>query len=147
MAAVRRGWEAFNASPVMLEGIGRGELAPVFEELDRGIVLDVTELGIPGLGTYRGHRGVRQFWRDWFEVVGDVHTEVLEIRGAADKVMSICRQTGSGIVSGAVVTWEFANVFTLRDGKVVRMNMYADADDARRAAGLKPTVVAESGPR
>jgi ketosteroid isomerase-like protein len=146
-AAVRRGWEAFNASPVTLDAVKRGELAAVFEVLDRGIALDVTSLGIPGLGTYWGHRGVRQFWRDWFEVVGDVHTEVLEIRGAGDKVFSACRQTGSGIASGAVVTWEFANVFTLRDGKVVRMDMYADADDARRAAGLHPTAVPEPGPR
>jgi ketosteroid isomerase-like protein len=147
ITAVRRGWEAFNAKPVTLEGIGRGDLAPVFEEFDRGVVLDVTDLGIPGLGTYRGWRGLRQFWRDWFEVVGDVHTEVLEIRGAGDKVMSVCRQTGSGMVSGAMVTWQFANVFTMREGKVVRMEMYAESADARRMAGLAPTAVADSGPR
>jgi ketosteroid isomerase-like protein len=147
IAAVRRGWEAFNATPVTLEGISRGELAPVLEVFDRGITLDVTDLGIPGLGTYRGHRGVRHFWRDWFEVVGDVHTEVREIRGAGDKVMSVCRQTGSGIVSRVVVTWEFANVFTMRDGKIVRMEMYAEPADARRAAGLEPTAVAPPKPR
>jgi ketosteroid isomerase-like protein len=135
VAAVRRGWEAFNAKPLTLEDVGAGELGGVFEELDRGIVLDVTDLGIPGLGTYFGHRGVRRFWRDWFEAVGKVETEVLEIKGAGDKVMSVCRQTGSGMVSGAVVTWEFANVFTLRNGKVVRMEMYAEPADARRIVG------------
>jgi ketosteroid isomerase-like protein len=136
VAAVQRGWDAFNRPNVTIAGITRGDLAPVLEELDRGIVFDVTDVGVPGLGEYRGHRGVVQFWRDWFEVVGNVQTNVLEIKGAGDKVISICRQTGSGITSGAAVTWEFAIVHTMRNGKVVRMKMYADLDNARRIAGI-----------
>ena len=136
VAAVQRGWDAFNKPNLTLDGITRGELAPVLEVLDRGIVFDVTDVGIPGLGEYRGHRGIVQFWRDWFEVVGNVHTNVLEIRGAGDKVVSVCRQTGSGLASGAAVTWEFGIVHTMRDGKVVRMKMYAEVDEGRRAAGV-----------
>ncbi len=136
LAAVQRGWEAFNAAGITVDAIRDGALEPVMESLDRGIVFDVTGLGIPGLGTYYGHRGVRQFWLDWFEVVGDVHTDILETRAVGDKVVSVCRQSGSGIASGAIVVWEFSIVFTMRDAKVVRMDMYADAEEARRAAGL-----------
>ena len=136
VAAVQRGWDAFNRKNVTVEGITRGELAPVLEVLDRGVVFDVTDVGVPGLGEYYGHRGVLQFWRDWVEVVGNVQTNVLELRGAGDKVISVCRQTGSGITSGAAVVWEFAMVCTMRDGKVVRMKMYGDLDEAREAAGV-----------
>jgi hypothetical protein len=31
---------------------------------------------------------------------------------------------------------QFAQLWTLGDGKYVRMRMYADLDEARRAAGL-----------
>ena len=138
VAAIQRGWDAFNREMVTLDRISRGRLAPVLEVFDRGIVWDVTDVGVPGLGEYLGHRGVRQFWMDWFEVVGDVQTNVLELRGAGDKVLSVCRQTGSGIASGAAVTWDFAMVFTMRDGKAVRMKMYGEVDEAREAAGIRP---------
>ena len=143
LATIQRGWDAFNAQKPTLEAIRHGDFAPVLEAFDRGIVWEVTDLGIPGMGTYYGHRGVRQFWIDWFEVVGDVQTNVLELQAASDKVMCVCRQTGSGVASGAAVTWEFSMVFTMRDGRAVRTEMYADADDARRAAGLQPTAVPE----
>ena len=141
LATIQRGWDAFNAQTITIEGIRQGELARVLEAFDRGIVWDVSDLGIPGVGLYRGHRGVRQFWIDWYEVVGNVHTNVIEAQAAGDKVVSICRQTGGGIASGASVTWEFAMVFRMRDGKAVRMDMYADAEDARLAAGLHPTAL------
>jgi hypothetical protein len=141
VAAVQRGWDAASARTITPDRVRRGELECVFEVLDRGIVWDVTNLGVPGIGTYYGHRGVRVFWIDWFEIVGDAQTNILELRGAGDKVFSLCRQTGSGVASGATVTWEFAMVFTLRDEMVVRVDMYADADEGLHAAGLEPAEV------
>jgi ketosteroid isomerase-like protein len=137
VATVRRTWEAFNATAVTVEGIRSGDLAPVLEALDRGVVMDTADLGVPGLGQYHGHRGVRQFWLDWFEVVGEVHTEVREIGAAGDKVVTICRQSGTGMGSGVVVTWDFAMIVTLRDARVVRIELSADLDEARRMVGLE----------
>jgi len=146
LAAIQRAWDAFNFKTITADGIRRGRLAEALEEFDRGITWDVTDLGVPGLGIYRGHRGVRRFWIDWFELVGDVRTNVLETQAAGDKVVSVCRQTGSGIARGISVTWEFALVFTMRDGKAVRMEMYAEPGDARRTAGLHPAAVSEIEP-
>jgi len=137
VATVKRGWEAFNATGGTVEAIRGGEMAPVLEVLDRGVVMDTADLGVPGLGQYYGHRGVRQFWLDWFEVVGDVHTEVREIGAAGDKVVTICRQSGTGIGSGVIVTWEFAMILTLRDARVVRIELSSELDDARRMVGLE----------
>ena len=147
VAAIQRGWDAFNAANMTPERASRGKLAAMLEVLDRGIVWDVTDVGVPGLGEYLGHRGVIQFVRDWFEVVGNVQTNVIEMRGAGDKVISVCRQTGSGVASGATVTWEFAMVFTMRDGKAVRMKMYGSTDEARGVAGIGPAGAVVTEPR
>ena len=136
LAAIQRGWDAFNEKTVTTDAIRAGELEDVFEAFDRGIVWDTTDVGIPGIGEYQGHRGVRQFWLDWFEVVGDVHTEVREMAAAGDKVVSICHQSASGMASGATVAWDFAITFTMRDGKAVRGDVSLDLDEARRVAGL-----------
>jgi len=142
LAAVQSGWDAFNAKTITTDAIRAGELAPVFEVFDRGIVWDTTGVGIPGIGEYQGHRGVRQFWLDWFEVVGDVQTEVREMAAMGDKVVSVCHQSASGMASGATVTWDFAIIFTMRDGKAVRGDVTLDLDGARRVAGL-PAPAAE----
>lgn len=136
LAVIQHGWDVFNETTITTDAIRDGELADVFEAFDRGIVWDTTAVGIPGIGEYHGHRGVRQFWLDWFEVVGDVHTEVLENAAAGDKVVSICHQRASGMASGAEVTWTFAIIFTMRDGKAVRGDVTRDLDEARRVAGL-----------
>jgi ketosteroid isomerase-like protein len=144
LAAIQRAWDAFHAKPITVDGIRRGDLKPVLAMFDRGIVWDATEVGVPGIGTYLGHRGVRQFWIDWFETIGHVHTNVLENSAAGDKVLSVCVQTGRGILSDATVMWEFAMVFTMRDAKVVRMDMYGDLDEARRVAGVAPATPASA---
>ena len=79
---------------------------------------------------------------DAIRVVGDVHTEVREIGAAGDKVVTVCRQSGSGIVSGVVVTWDFAMILTLRDATVVRIELSGDLDEARRMVGLAPAASA-----
>ncbi len=136
LAAVQRAWDAFNAQPVTTAAIRRGEFAPVFDVFDPAVVWDATAVGVAGLEKFHGHDGIRKFWLDWFEVVGDVHTEVREIAAAGDKVVTICHQSGSGKASGAAVAWDFAMVFTMRDAKAVHIELSLDLDRARRLAGL-----------
>ena len=143
LAVIEHGWDAFNKKTITTDAIRAGELAEVFEAFDRGIVWDTTAVGIPGIGEYHGHGGVRQFWLDWFEVVGDVHTDVRETAAVGDKVVSICHQSASGMASGATVEWDFAITFTMRDGKAVRGDVSLDLDEARQVAGL-PAPAAEN---
>ena len=136
VAVIQHGWALFNAEPITLERVERGGLEPVLELYDPEILWDVSRAGLPG-GTYVGHEGVRQFWRDWFETFDEVEFEVLAIEPAGkDKVITLSRQRGRGISSGTLVTMESAMVWTMRDGKVVRSELFQELDEAREAAGL-----------
>jgi ketosteroid isomerase-like protein len=52
-------------------------------------------------------------------------------------VVSVLRQRGLGSSSGAEVSVEFAQIFTLRAGKIVRIDNYLDRPKALEAAGLR----------
>jgi ketosteroid isomerase-like protein len=51
-------------------------------------------------------------------------------------VIAVSRQQGRRASSGLAATLELANVFTLRDGQIVRLELYRDRDVALEAAGL-----------
>jgi hypothetical protein len=59
-----------------------------------------------------------------------------EVREAGDKVMFSFRWRATGKVSGIETTSEWIAVDTLRDGVVVRMQIFSERDQALEAAGL-----------
>jgi ketosteroid isomerase-like protein len=78
---------------------------------------------------------------DWLEAWDAWELEVESIHDAGDdKVVSILRQHGRSKATGLAVDMRFAQVWTLREGKQVRMQMYADPAEAFEALGLDPPV-------
>ena len=55
---------------------------------------------------------------------------------AGDKVVALVRQRGRSKTSGLPVDMAYGQVFTIRDGKFARMEMYADPVEALAAVGL-----------
>ena len=62
--------------------------------------------------------------------------EIEELFDCGDRVLSILTQRGRGTSSGAEVSVEFAQVVTLRAGKIIRIDNYLDRAEAFEAAGL-----------
>jgi ketosteroid isomerase-like protein len=128
----RRAFAAFNRGGVdacVSEGIWSPE-----------IIWDATPSGIPGLGTYRGQAEVRRFMeKDWFAAFPFDEWEVVveDMIDAGDQLVIICRQHGRGASSGAVAELELAQVSTMRDGQIVRIDNYLDRAKALEAAGLR----------
>jgi ketosteroid isomerase-like protein len=129
---VRRAYEAFNrggTDACVSEGVWSPE-----------IIWDVTPSGIPGLGTYRGQDEVRTFFEeDWFKAFPfeEWEVELEEVIDAGDQVIGMSRQHGRGASSGAVAELELAQISTLRDGKIVRVDNYLDRKRALEKAGLR----------
>ena len=130
---VRRAFEVFNQGGVEAI-ISGGFLSPE-------IVLDTSATGIPGTGVYRGHDEVRAFFEDdWFAVFPfeEWELEVGELVDHGGQVFAMTRQRGRGASSGVAAELVLANIFTLRDGEVVRIELYRDREKALEAAGLSP---------
>jgi len=93
--------------------------------------------GWPEQQTYRGIEEARRFIRDWTAAFDDWEIEVVALHDAGgDKVVGVVRQRGRSKTSGLPVDMLYAQVFTIRDGKQTRMEMYADPDEALKAVGL-----------
>ena len=127
---VRRAYEVFNEGgpeAVINAGIWSPE-----------IVFDFSPSEIPGLGVYRGHDEVRAFFEeDWFGAFPFEEWEVVldELVDHGDQVIAVHHQRGLGASSGAAAELEQGIIFTLRDGEVVRAEIYGDPKKALEAAG------------
>jgi ketosteroid isomerase-like protein len=81
--------------------------------------------------------GIEAMWETWSSTLRAFHdfrSTPTEITGFGDKVLATNRIEGRGRESGADVSADTATVWTLKDGKVVRMALYWDVAAARRAA-------------
>ena len=87
---------------------------------------------------YHGLDGVRTFYRDFLEALTDRTTTVDEWIDAGNDVIAILRVTGRGRKSGAPFERREAHVWTVRDGKLWRLRIYATRAEALKAVGLEP---------
>jgi uncharacterized protein len=67
----------------------------------------------------------------------DLRVTVEEIIDAGDQVVLVAHHQGRGRKSGVEVDARFYEVYTLRGGKVLRIDEYADRAGALEAAGLR----------
>jgi len=90
-------------------------------------------------GVYRGHEGVRTYWRRWLEAWQDIEFEVQDVLDGGDEVVALIRnQRQWGRHSGIATEMPpYGLVFTIRDGKVVRWRSYPDQQSALEAGGLR----------
>ena len=123
---VREGYERFAAT---------GEPAPDLATED--FVWDMSNFhGWPEQQVYEGVDGAAAFLRVWMEAWEDWELEINALHDAGDKVVALVRQRGTSKAAGMPVEMSFAQVWTLRDGKEARMDMYSDPSEALEAAGL-----------
>ena len=123
---IRRGYEHFIATGEFREEI----MHPDF-------VWDMSTFrDWPERQTYAGLEGARAFMRDWWEAWEDWELEVEEVLDAGENAVAIVRQRGRSKATGLPVDMRFAMVWAFRDGRQVRMRMYAHPDEALEANGL-----------
>jgi ketosteroid isomerase-like protein len=99
--------------------------------------------GAGGAGEWRG---IEEMWRaglDWLRHWEDVRDEGEEFIDFGDRVLVLSRMTARGRQSGVPVETELASIFTLRDGRIVRWELYWDR--AVRTTGLEPTASNDLG--
>ena len=127
IAAFRRTIDAYN----------RGDLEGFIESFDPSVewraltgVMFGTEATV-----YRGHDGIRRFWRELDEAFAEAQIEFLDARDLGDRIVAVGRLRIRGKASGVETESPLAWVVDFTAGKVSRMRDY-DPAQALEAAGL-----------
>jgi ketosteroid isomerase-like protein len=81
LEAIQRGFEAFNRrdTEALLEELDANvEWCPVFPVMLGGEAM-----------VYRGHEGVRDAFREWYNALAEIHMEVSDIRNRGEQVVAL----------------------------------------------------------
>ena len=122
----------------LYQAFARGDTETAFAVYARDIEWDNSS-GPAGIGgVYHGHEGVRMFWHQWLDAWEHVDLDLEELLDAGEDVVAVVTQRNRGRSSGIVVEQEHAAIWTVRDGKIVRMRVFDNL-----AAALEFAVLAE----
>ena len=122
---VKRGFEALN----------RGDWETLLAGFDPGVEwIEMPSLG-PDASTYVGTEAMRGAMESWFSMWTDYRIELSRCLDSGGDVVLLAREHGKG-PGGVAVERELGEVFTLSNGKVIRVRLFGSWSEALEAAGL-----------
>jgi ketosteroid isomerase-like protein len=122
------------------EAVARRDNVTPFEVYAEDIVWDLSNWPRAFLYSkpiYHGHEGVRDAWRESLSAFSEVDFEVPDLVDAGDRVLAVVNERERGRASGVPVEASHLAVWTLSDGKVTRLQVFEDRQQALEAAGLR----------
>jgi ketosteroid isomerase-like protein len=93
--------------------------------------------GPGGDPVYAGTDGLRQMFLDWLAPWAAYRTEIEETIDCGDQVLVLANTFGQLAGSTQQVRQTTSDVWTVRDGKIVRFEGYARRSEALKAVGLE----------
>jgi len=115
-----------------------GDLGAVLDLLHTEVEWEENAQVFPGLDrVYLGHEGFLKRVRDAFEAWESFTVYAIEFIDAANQVVIPLRLSAKGRQSGIPVEMTVCEIFSFRDGRVVRRHLYADRAEALKAVGLE----------
>jgi ketosteroid isomerase-like protein len=121
------------------DAVARRDAGTPFDLYAEDIVWDMSNsrrVAVNPQPVYRGHEEVRLFWRDALSVFETVDLDVTELIDAGDQVLAVITEREVGRVSGVPVETRHYAVWTVEEGKVTRMRVFDERQQAAEAAGL-----------
>jgi ketosteroid isomerase-like protein len=110
---------------------GRAEAEAIF---DPDVVMNPIHV-IDEQPSYGPH-AMRDDWERWASAFEELKVTFEEIIDAGDQVVVVAHHEGRGRGSGVEVDARFYEIYTLREGKVSRVDEYTEREEALKAAGL-----------
>ena len=113
------------------------EVEAALQDVDPEAELDWSNSDAPDSGRYKGHAGWRAFVQARDAALVRRGFELAEMTAPKpEQVLVVGRMSERGRASGVEVASQGAAVFTLREGKIVRIKVYQTSDQAHQALGL-----------
>jgi ketosteroid isomerase-like protein len=105
------------------EALNRSDVAAIVEEVDPDVEWHpAMQAFLGGEATvYRGHEGLREMMRDFYEVFAEIHLDVSEIRDIGDRAVLIGRIRVRGKKSGVETESPAAYIVDLGNSKVIQV--------------------------
>jgi ketosteroid isomerase-like protein len=89
-----------------------------------------------GTPCWRGHDGLRRWSREYYETWESLEDSIEEVIDAGEDVVVIVSTRGRGRASGVAVEWlHHAAVWTVRDGRIVRVVWFPTREEALESVG------------
>ncbi len=102
-------------------------------------VVCVTSRGVD-VGSYHGIEAVGRVFGEWMSAfAGGVVFDDMVIERGRDAYAVSARMTARGRESGIELEQDWAWVYWMRSGKIVRVEIHEDLELARRIAGVEPS--------
>jgi ketosteroid isomerase-like protein len=92
--------------------------------------------GNPG-ADYEGLRGLMEGWRDWLAPWESYVIEVEELVDAGNSVVALVNMRARTEHGGVEMEQQGATIWTVEEGKIVRMSFHLDRGDALARAGVE----------
>jgi ketosteroid isomerase-like protein len=123
---LRKGFDALN----------RGELAGILAFVDPDFETVVPPELSAEPSAYRGHEGVRRYFESFSEAMRDICFNADHIWDAGDAVVVALRLTAKGKETGIAVEQQVGQVWTIQEGRAVRVENFVSVEEALESAGL-----------
>jgi uncharacterized protein len=81
---------------------------------------------LPEAGTYRGREVIKEFLERFLESWNEFRQDIEQIVEGGDRVALVLRSSAVGKGSGVEVESRYAHVWTMRDGRGLRVDTYDD---------------------
>lgn len=119
-----------------LQALNEGDVDLYVSHCTRDVRLESPVAAVEG--AYEGSRGIRRLFGDVRDAIPDFRVEIERLDSAGpDRVLALLHGSASGRVSGAPLDFALANLYELAEGKISRVRVFVDRDEAKAAADAR----------
>ena len=124
---------------LLLAGLDRfnsGDVERILAFVDPGFEVSIPRELSAEPDTYRGHEGVRRYFETFDEAMADIRFHAERVWDAGEDLVVQLRLTATGRQTGIPVEQRVFLVWTIRDGRALRVQTYPLLQQALASAGL-----------
>jgi ketosteroid isomerase-like protein len=114
------------------EALNRGDVPGAMSVIDEAAEWH-EHSDLPEAGSYVGRGTIREFLEEFLESWQEFHQEVEDAIPANERVLICLRLAARGKGSGIPVETRYAHLWTMQNGRGVRVDAYYDRDEALEA--------------